>query len=459
MAAAENRFSFTQDRLSKLVCPPSGRDERDGKAWFYDAKVEGLAYMTTEGGAGAFYVYRRCEGKPCKKRLGTLEDLNIEQARRRASWFNTEIASGRNPFKEAKEKRDATLKLATIDQLWKSYKDHWLAERKPKTIAEYNRLYDAHIEPAWRDRAINSIELADVEKLKTTIGSTTGHITANRVLEIVSAMFRRRGHAFGLARGFSPTAGVDTYPEKSRDRVLSTEELAKVMSSIDQEESSTARDYFKMLIFTGQRRNSVARMNWQDLNMEGATWKIPGEKTKNGKPLVVTLIPDAIEILKRRDKSNPADSPYVFNSRNFTPAQVEKVREMRTAGKPTREIALETEISQTAVMHMLSTTYVQRDATAFSGATKAWARITKRAKIAHATIHDIRRSFCTSMIERGVPLPIVAAAMGHRSMGTTQRHYAFASDKAVADATRTSMAGLLSDVKDSQDKAKRSKTA
>lgn len=455
--STEKRFPFTQDRLAKLVCPPSGRPQQDGRAMFYDAKVAGLAFRVSEGGVRAFYWTRRVGPKVRYVKIGAFPELNVEQARRRAGEFNDGLARGIDPAAAKQAKREKELREATIANLWESYRDHWLAYKKPKTVAEFTRLYDAHIAP-WSRHTIASITPADVERLKVKIGAES-QSTANRVVEVISAMYRRRGHAFGLARGYSPTTGVDPYPEKVRDRVLSTEELAKVMKSIDADEHDVARDYFRMLIYTGARRNNVACMTWDDLNIDGGTWKLPGEKTKNGQPLVISLIPEALAIIKRRYESNPADSPFVFPSRNFTPAQIETAKTMRADGSTTRQIAAALDLSQTAVMHILSPLFKQRGASAYGGAGKAWQRIMQRAGIPKTTIHDIRRSFCTSLIERGVPLPIVAAAMGHRNMGTTQRHYAFASDKAVADATRTSMAGLLADVAKSQEKNAAKKTA
>jgi integrase len=440
----ETRFSFTKDRLAELVCPPSGRPAMDGRVCFTDDKVPGLVFRISENGARAFYWYRKVNGKPTRVRLGTPKDMNVEKARRRAGELNSLMAQGRDPAAEKQAAREKTLRQASIGELWQSYRDHHLVDCKPGTIAQFDWLYNHFLTP-WAGRAIAAITPADVEKLKTSIGQNS-HVNANRTLAILGAMYRRRGHAFGLPRGFTPTAGVDAFPEHARDRVLSTEELAKVMQAINADENETARDLFRVLIFTGQRKNTVARMSWQDLNIEGGTWKIPGEKTKNGKPLVLTLIPDALAILKRRYADNPADSPFVFPSKNFTPETVATVRKMREEGATTRAIADTVGLSQTAIMHILSPTFVQRGVTPFGGATKAWRRIIGRAGIKHATIHDIRRSFCTSLIERGVPLPIVAAAMGHRSIGTTQKHYAFASDKAVANATRDSMAGLLADV-------------
>lgn len=407
--------------------------------------------MIAEGGARTYYWYKKVNGKPVRMRLGTTEELNVSQARDRAKGYNAEDWTGRDPAAEKREAREKILNQATVAELWQSYRDRHVVNCKPATITRYDRMY-ARFLSTLKSRAVVSIQTADLERVNTNVAKDFGQYVANRLMEMVGAMFRSRGHAFGLPRGFSPTDGIEPYPEKVRDRVLSTEEFAKVLSAIDADGNTTARDYFKMLIYTGQRKATVAGMSWQDLNIEGGTWKIPGEKTKNGKPLVLTLIPDALKILKRRYDDNPADSPFVFPSKNFTPETVATVLKMRAEGAATRAIADAVGIAQTSVMRILSPAFVQRGLTPFGGASKAWVRITERAGIKHATIHDIRRSFCTSMIERGVPLPIVSAAMGHRSMSTTQRHYAFASDKAVADATRNSMAGLMADVAKIQNK-------
>jgi len=449
MATSDNRFPFTVERLAKLTCPPSGRPQRDGRVWFYDTKVDGLAFSITEGGSRAYFLYRRIQGKPTKMKIGTVEELNIEQARRRAAELNSQVAQGRNPATERKQDRQKGKNESTISDLWASYRDHWLFNKRPRTIGDFTQRYESYLSK-WSQRPIRAIEQADVEKLKAEIGKKH-QVTANRVLSILSAMYERRGRMFGLPRGFNPTVGVDHYPEHARDRVLSSEELGKVIGAIDADEIPLARDLFRILIYTGQRKTTVARMSWQDISLERGTWKLPGEKTKNGQPLVITLIPEAIAILQRRNDDNPVGNPYVFPGRSLTPEQVQETRTRRAAGASTRAIADEMFLSQTAVMRALDPAFVGKAAVPYGGIAKSWSRIFTRAGIPHCTIHDIRRSFCTALVESGTPLPIVSAAMGHRSMATTQKHYAFASDAVVANAVRTSMAGMLASAKKSQD--------
>jgi integrase len=80
----------------------------------------------------------------------------------------------------------------------------------------------------------------------------------------------------------------------------------------------------------------------------------------------------------------------------------------------------------------------------FDGALKAWRRIVKTAGITQrTTIHDLRRTFCIRPIENGVQLPHVAAAMGHKTMATTHRHYAIARQDKVRESVLAGGGGML----------------
>jgi integrase len=440
------RIRFTMKALEAITCPPSGKPDASGRKWVHDEEVRGLAFCVTERGARSFYLVKWVNGRTARIRIGDVDSLTIDQARRRAAGMKTEVAQGIDPQAARRTARAAAAAAATVPtlaDLWESYRDAHLVHKKPKTVSEFTRLYDAHLAP-WKVRPLTEITVADVETLKTSVGRTAGTCTANRVLSVLSAMFRARGHLFGLPKRYSPTADVDQFPEKARDRVLSPEELAAVLAAIDAEPADLIRDYFRMLLYTGGRRTNVANMKWDDISQQRGTWKIPGETFKNGDPLVVNLVAEALEILDRRARTNPADSPYVFPGRRVSPDQVKAARALLDAGLTTYAAAKQLGISQSSVCRIASPDFQTLPPGAFDGAPKAWRRILKAAGITQrTTIHDLRRTFCTSLIENGVQLPHVAAAMGHKTMATTQRHYAIARQDKVRDSVVAGVAGML----------------
>ena len=83
----------------------------------------------------------------------------------------------------------------------------------------------------------------------------------------------------------------------------------------------------RLLLLTGQRRDEVAGMRWNELDLEKAVWSLPTSRTKNGRPHDVPLSDAAVKLLlplyvemavtcfsaKRRSRSQVGRSPrYVW---------------------------------------------------------------------------------------------------------------------------------------------------
>ena len=441
----ETKFRFTKAVLASVVCPPDKTKIR-----VQDTEVPGLVLLVTKGGSRTFYHYKFINGKPSEYRIGPFGETTIENARRAAAGKNNGVALGIDP---QAEKREARTQQATLGDLWQSYLDGHLCQHKPKNVEWYRQLYESHL-AAWKDRAIKEVTSQDIESLKIRIAKAHGRYTANRVLEMLRAMYRSRGYLFGLPKKFSPTTDVELYDEKARDRVLKPDELGRFLAALDDEKNDTVRDFFKMALYTGARKSNLATMRWQDVSLQRCEWKLPGITMKNGAPLTVPLVPEAVEILQRRSNQTPQDSPFVFPRKQMTPEQVSTIRKLRADGATTRAIAEELGLSQTGVMKALNPSYKVDAPQPFDGTTRAWKRLLYSAKITErTTIHDLRRTYCTAMIEAGASLPYVAQAMGHRDMETTQKHYAIARQDNVRNAVHAGVAGMLAAAKHAGEQA------
>jgi integrase len=51
---------------------------------------------------------------------------------------------------------------------------------------------------------------------------------------------------------------------------------------------------------------------------------------------------------------------------------------------------------------------------------RSWDRVRKGAKIPDVTIHDLRRTTGSWLVQRGVPLKVIGAALGHRDTRSTE---------------------------------------
>jgi integrase len=63
------------------------------------------------------------------------------------------------------------------------------------------------------------------------------------------------------------------------------------------------------LALTGQRREEVARVQRDELDLARRIWTLPKSRTKNGKGHVVHLSKQSMDVLKRAHQSGP----YVFS--------------------------------------------------------------------------------------------------------------------------------------------------
>lgn len=65
-----------------------------------------------------------------------------------------------------------------------------------------------------------------------------------------------------------------------------------------------------------------------------------------------------------------------------------------------------------------------------------------RAKLERVTFHDLRRTYGARLALAGVPMAVIAEAMGHKDERITRRHYAHLSPSYVAEQVRQHSAGL-----------------
>jgi integrase len=118
--------------------------------------------------------------------------------------------------------------------------------------------------------------------------------------------------------------------ERSRDRVLTRDELQELWPALHETEakkadgtakprlSETLNDAFLVLLLTAQRCGEVCQMQWTEVDLTTGWWAIPGEVSKNHDPHRVPLTSMVVEILQRRANAKNADDRYVFSNHRHT---------------------------------------------------------------------------------------------------------------------------------------------
>jgi integrase len=327
-----------------------------------------LVLTVLPSGRKQFTVRYRFQGKQRRLLLGEYPAVTLAVARKRARKAQSAIDDGRDPAGERQVAKAA--KTDTVASLADDYlrKHAW---KFKKSAAEDKRILDVEVLPRWKDRSVRELTRRDVRALVDRVAERAP-IMANRVLAVVRKMLN-----FAVDHDWidaNPAARVaKPAPERSRDRVLSEEELRRlwrVLSHLPTTSdlpapgrkrakgekddplcpvSAPLASLLKVRLLTAQRGGEVARMRWADLDLDAGWWTIPADHTKNGQPHRVPLTTSVIELIraqKPEDSDEPkghvfvgSKGPSVLHRAKKAPAAISQVLKVDFRGHDLRRTA------------------------------------------------------------------------------------------------------------------------
>jgi integrase len=240
--------------------------------------------------------------------IGRHDVFTPEVARRRALKILAEMADGRNPNEERRAKRAAAM---SVQQSFDSF-----FERRPlapTSRLNYGRTIDVYLKD-WANKPIWEITRRMVLERHRRIAEQHGPVTANNVFR----HFRAVHNFVSASHGELPPNPVTILgqarawnPERRRRSVVPMHGLPKWWRAV-QLEDELVRDFLLVALFTGLRRNEIARLRWEDIDLEGRTLTI--HATKNGDALELPLSAFLYELLLTRRDDNP-EATWVFAGR------------------------------------------------------------------------------------------------------------------------------------------------
>jgi integrase len=241
--------------------------------------------------------------------LGNYPGIGLADARRHHAEALQDLQKGIDPGLKARE-RKAKLKAApTFKDLLEEF---WELELKNQpTASERRRLVEKDVLKSWGKRKVTTITRRDAVLLLDGVRKRAP-VIANRLQGVLVRMFN-----FASERGIidhSPLAGMRRGKEKSRDRVLTDEEIDLLWKALDVENKEIdiyipTKLALKMILLTGQRPGEVASMKWEDL--DGKWWTALSGKT--GEQNRVPILTMAREVLEEA-RVYSGDSEHVFAS-------------------------------------------------------------------------------------------------------------------------------------------------
>ena len=184
-----------------------------------------------------------------------------------------------------------------------------------RSAGEIARLLRREVGRPWAGKSIHEITKRDVVEVISAIEQRGAPGAANKTLKSIKTFLRWCVGRAVLDR--SPAEGVPLpAKEVARDRVLNDQELAQVILAA-RKMGGAYGGIVEFLALTGQRREEVARMKWEELDLARRVWTIPKSRTKNAKEHVVHLSEQSMAVLKRIETRQP----FVFSVLGTKPFQ------------------------------------------------------------------------------------------------------------------------------------------
>lgn len=401
--ARTKRAPSLQSRDGRLRLP-----ESDDIHW--TTLHEGLAIGYRRGRRGGTWWARRRYGrKYMKARVGIADDiddadgitvLDYKQAHRKVLEFN-------DAEPEADEK-PVVGSTYTVGQAMTAYLKHHRLHGKSHKHTKH--VIDGHILPALESRPVEALTTREIQRWHNKIATAPirgrskdkvrevdpddaeamrrRKATANRVLTVLKAALN---HAYSHGRIKSTDAWKRVKPfrgvDEPRVRYLTEAECTRLLNACP----ADLRALVRGALLTGCRFGELAAMQTNDYNPDAQTVTV--RTAKGGKGRHIPLTEEGDKFIKR------LTAGLKGTDRLFTRADG-SAWEKNYYQRPLRDACKRAEIDPPASFHVL------------------------------------RHTYGSLLAMRGVPMQVIAQAMGHADMRMTMRHYAHLSPDFVAETVR-----------------------
>ena len=363
-------MKLTELAVKKLRAKPKRFEVLDGK---------GLYLRIAETGTKS-WVFRYMQGGRARRyTIGQYPDIGLSDARKIHAELRAAVKAGKDPAGARASKASTFADL--FAEFWEKELGKTKSGRQRRLQIEKDAL------PVWGHRLVADISRRDAVLLLDKVRARAP-ITANRLQSDLVRMM-----AFAAERGiieFSQLGGMKKTPEKPRTRYLSDEEIRLFWIATDG--NNIVDLCLRGILLAGQRPGEVRQMAVEELDLEGKTWTIPGEKRKTGDSNEVPTIDLFIELVEQA-RFLSGDSPFVFRSALSAEKPIPKQR----LSERTKELSEEL-------------------------------------KIEAFTAHDLRRTVRTKLAELGTQSHIAERVLGHKVNGieAVYNHYGYMDEKRAA---------------------------
>lgn len=267
------------------------------------ADAAGLCIEVRPDGGRSWRYRYRFAGNARMLSLGTYPQVSLAEARKRRDEVRTILQSGRDPSSE--RKADKLRVKLSAENTFGAIAREWLEQQRGKlaeiTYRKSEWLF-SFVLPALGTRPIADITAPEILAILRGIEARGTHETAHRVKQRIGQVFR-----FAIATGRAERdpsndlrgalASVVTTPRAAVTDPKAVSELLCAIDAYQGQLATVAALKLAPLVFA--RPGNLRAMEWSELDLEAAEWRIPADKMKVREAHTIPLAKQAVILLRK----------------------------------------------------------------------------------------------------------------------------------------------------------------
>lgn len=290
------------------------------KQFLWDTEVRGFGVYKNSVGVPTFvYQYRFSGGRAQRVTLGTLGELTVESARTLASTLAHQVRTGTDPI--AKKRADAAAAEAETGLVITGYFEGYLERRRtgsdpmsPSQENVFRRDLLAHL-GTWR---LDKLKVEDVDGFKAELYDRGPSMVRSGLVclrTIINDAINRGALVRTAAHAFEVPATT------KRERRIDEWETCRLLEAA-RDLGGPRGDVLEVLIRLGKRKEEVAELPWEELDMEKRQWRLPSDRNKSKTPHLIPLPKQVYDIIARQQPDATKRKGPVFTLNGTAPVEM-----------------------------------------------------------------------------------------------------------------------------------------
>ena len=221
---------------------------------------------------------------------------------------------------------------------------------------------------------LSTLKRADVKKWALERQKQVSNATINREISFVRSAINRTAIDFEITLN-NPFANVKYLEDDVIPNYLTYDEYQALLKSALIFDNQDLHDFITLLVMTGCRQAEILTLKWENVHLTKRHFVVRNTLSKSKRTMYKYLNDTAYQVLEKRKAAQIGD--YVFTN----PKTGKNIQSFN----------------------------------------KGWQRCKKRVGI-NCRMHDLRHTYASWLVQKGVPIYTVKELLGHGDIASTQRY-------------------------------------